>query len=262
MRAALSFLTCLGGPVPPSPRTLPWFSVVGAGLGLALGGSWWIAERIWPPLLAAAVVVAVDLALTGMLHLDGLADSADGLLAHGLDRVRRLEVMAEPATGAFALATVVVVLVARVAALAALAPAPLLLGALWATSRATMALVVRTQPYARAGGLATSFGGSSDHGSSDHHGSDQDKPARSAGSVVATVVVPPLALVILAALVSSLTGGIRGGHVLVAVVAATLAAVGVVRLARCRLGGYTGDVLGAAGMLAETAGLVVAAARW
>ncbi|MDQ3304641.1 MAG: adenosylcobinamide-GDP ribazoletransferase [Actinomycetota bacterium] len=257
MRAALSFLTCLGGPVPPSPRALPWFSVVGAGLGLALGGSWWIAERIWPPLLAAAVVVAVDLALTGMLHLDGLADSADGLLAHGLDRVRRLEVMAEPATGAFALATVVVVLVARVAALAALAPAPLLLGALWATSRAAMALVVRTQPYARAGGLATSFGGSSDHGSS-----DQDKPERSAGSVVATVVVPPLALVILAASVSSLTGGIRGGHVLVAVVAATLAAVGVVRLARCRLGGYTGDVLGAAGMLAETAGLVVAAARW
>ena len=40
---------------------------------------WWGAERMWPPLLAAAIVVAADLALTGMLHFDGLIDSADGL---------------------------------------------------------------------------------------------------------------------------------------------------------------------------------------
>jgi adenosylcobinamide-GDP ribazoletransferase len=250
MRAALAFLTCLGGPVPPSPRALPWFATVGTGLGLVLGGTWWIAERIWPPLLAATVVVAVDLALTGMLHLDGLADSADGLLAHGLDRARRLEVMAEPTTGAFALGTIVIVLVVRVAALSALAPAPLLLAALWATSRAGMALVVSTQPYARMVGLATSFR---------ELGADG---ARSpAVPVAVTIVVPALALVVAAAVIASITGGISAGQVLVAVLVVALAVAGVVYLARHRLGGFTGDVLGAAGMLAETAGLVAAAAR-
>ncbi|MDQ4089145.1 MAG: adenosylcobinamide-GDP ribazoletransferase, partial [Actinomycetota bacterium] len=78
MRRALSFLTPLGGPVAPSPAALPWFPVVGAVLGLTLGGVWWLADRLWVAPVAAAVVVAADLALTGMLHFDGLVDSADG----------------------------------------------------------------------------------------------------------------------------------------------------------------------------------------
>jgi len=59
----------------------------------------------WP--LAAALVLVADLALTGMLHVDGLADAADGLLPHHRDTARRLEVMAAPNVGAFGVAVVV-----------------------------------------------------------------------------------------------------------------------------------------------------------
>src|SRR5205085_224245 len=84
-------------------RTLAWFPVVGALIGTVLGGVWWGAERLWPVPVAAALVVAADLALTGMLHFDGLMDSADGLLPH-LTRDRRLDVMPQPDVGALAVA--------------------------------------------------------------------------------------------------------------------------------------------------------------
>src|SRR4051812_17036191 len=99
MRAAISFLTPLGGARSPSPSAWRWFPLVGAGLGGLLGAGWWAADRLWPRPVAAALVVAADLALTGLLHIDGLVDSADGLLPH-LDRDRRLAVMSEPDVGA------------------------------------------------------------------------------------------------------------------------------------------------------------------
>ena len=80
MRAALGFLTVVGGATPRDDRAPAWFGVVGALVGLAVGGAWWVAGELWPALLAAVIAVAVDAALTGFLHLDGLADSADGLL--------------------------------------------------------------------------------------------------------------------------------------------------------------------------------------
>ena len=84
MRRALAFLTPLpvGTTEPPDRRTLAWFPVVGALIGTVLGGVWWGAERRVAPPVAAGLVVAADLALTGMLHLDGLMDTADGLLPH------------------------------------------------------------------------------------------------------------------------------------------------------------------------------------
>ena len=80
MRAALAFLTPLGGARNPTPRALPWFPVIGALIGLGVGGAWWGAGEVFPPAVAAGVAIVVGLALTGMLHIDGLADSADGLL--------------------------------------------------------------------------------------------------------------------------------------------------------------------------------------
>ena len=150
MRSALGFLTVVGGAATPDRRAPAWFGPVGAALGLAVGGAWWVAGELWPPLVAALLAVAVDAALTGMLHFDGLADSADGLLPP-LDRARRLEVMATPDIGAFGGVVVTLVVVARVAALAALAPDPLLVAGLWAASRASMALALASLPYARAG---------------------------------------------------------------------------------------------------------------
>jgi adenosylcobinamide-GDP ribazoletransferase len=231
VRRALAFLTPLGGAATPSPGALAWFPVVGAGLGLALGGIWWAAGTLWAAPVAAAIVVAADLALTGMLHLDGLVDSADGLLPP-LDAGRRLEVMSDPATGAFGLGAAVAVLLLRWTALTALAPSPVLLAGLWCASRLAMAEVVRRVPYARRGGLATAFLG------------EGRRPAPVGGIVLGAVLV-----------------GLAGGDAVVGVAALAVAAGAVVALAVRRVGGFTGDVLGAAGMVGETAGLLAAAAR-
>ena len=148
MRAALAFLTPFPGARQPTPRALRWFPLVGVLLGLALGGLWWATAKIWPLPVAAFIVVLADLAFTGMLHLDGLADTADGLLPH-LSRQRRLEVMREPTVGSFGVGAVVVILLGRFAVFATLRPAPLLVAALWCVSRTAMATVVDRVPYAR-----------------------------------------------------------------------------------------------------------------
>jgi adenosylcobinamide-GDP ribazoletransferase len=233
MRRALAFLTPLFGASEPRPQTLGWFPLVGAALGVALGALWWGAEWVWPAAVAAAIVVAADLAVTGLLHVDGLADTADGLLPH-LDRARRLEVMATPDVGAFGVATVGAVLLLRWAALATTAPSPLLLGGLWCASRTAMVVTARTVPYARPGGLASSFLG---------------------GRALPAAIIGGALAVSLAFAGPGVPGAVAVGAVVVG-------AAGVVVLARRRIGGFTGDVLGASGMVGETAGLVVAAARW
>ena len=122
----MAFLTPLGGAAAPEPdRARAGSRRSAPAMGALLGLLWWSAGRIWPAPVAAAIVVGADLALTGLLHIDGLVDSADGLLPH-LERDRRLAVMREPSVGAFGIATAAVVLLARFAALgdpAALDPA-------------------------------------------------------------------------------------------------------------------------------------------
>lgn len=232
---ATAFLTALGRARRPTPAAVPWFPVVGAALGLLLGLVWWAAERAWPHPVAAALVVAVDLALTGLLHLDGLVDAADGLLPH-LDRARRLEVMATPDAGAFGVGAAGAVLLLRYSALAAVPAKPLLLGALWCGSRTGMAITMGHVPYARAGGgIADDFRGG------DRHTVLLVAAAAGAAGMGAAWSVP-------------------AGPV--AVAASMVALAGVVALARRRVGGFTGDVLGAAGVVAETVGLCVAVARW
>lgn len=232
---ALAFLTILGRSAPPDPSTLRWFPFAGALIGAMVGGLWWGAEELWSPALAAALVVAADLAITGMLHFDGLTDTADGVLPH-LDRDRRLAVMAEPTVGAFGVGVAVVVLLVRWAAASSLTPNVVLVGGLWCVARTVMAVALRAVPYAReGGGLASAFVGT-----------------RSWFGLALVGATLGLGLGFLA------TGA--GGAA--AVVVAAAAGAGVVALGAFRLGGYTGDVLGAAGMTAETVGLVVAAARW
>ena len=236
MRRSLAFLTPLGRASVPSPAALNWFPIVGAGLGLALGAVWWASDRLWPRLVAAALVVAADLALTGLLHLDGLVDAADGLLPP-MDRQRRLQVMTSPDVGAFGVGTAVSVLLLRWAALSGQTSSPALLGGLWCASRTAMAVTVTSCPYARPGGLATAF---------------LTEPARHRWALAAGGL----------GLAAVLAGVGRGWPGLAAVAAVLVAGAAVVALARRRVGGFTGDVLGAAGMVGETAGLVVAAARW
>ncbi len=238
MRSALGFLTILGGAAPLDRRAPAWFGLVGALVGLGVGAVWWAAAELWPAVVAALLAVGVDAVLTGMLHLDGLADSADGLLPP-VERERRLAIMAAPDVGAFGMVVVVLVLAGRVAALASLAPDPLLVAGLWAAARAGMALTISAVPYARTSGAASGFAG------------------RGAGPAVLSLLAA--GALVAGAVVAAGLGGWAG----VATTAAPVAVfVAVIALAVRRLGGYTGDVLGAAGVVAETVGLVVAAARW
>lgn len=206
-------------------------------MGLCVGAVWWLADKAWPAGVAAAVAVAADACITGFLHLDGLADSADGLLPP-LDKQRRLEAMADPSVGAFGLVALVVVLLLRYGSFAAMRPAPLAVGALWCGSRTAMAVVTRAVPYARPGGLATAF----------------IDERRTPGAVVGAAwgIVPAVVLAIYG----------RGLHGLASLGGELVGVCLVIALARRRLGGFTGDVLGAAGVIGETFGLLVLASRW
>jgi adenosylcobinamide-GDP ribazoletransferase len=234
---ACSFLTIVGRGRRPTRASLAWFGPVGLLVGAACGLVRWGADAWWAAAVAAVLTVGADLVLTGALHLDGLADSADGLLPH-LGRERRLAVRATPDLGTFAIATVAVVLLLR---WSTLATADLegwhwlaTLGGLWCGARAAMAVIVTTVPYARPeGGLATAFAG---------------------GRWWAAT---PGAVLALAAVAAG-----DGGRGALALVAGALAALAVVALARRRLGGFTGDVAGAAGIVLETVSLLVVAARW
>ena len=234
MREAFGFLTVLGRPTPaPTPRALRWFPLVGATLGAAVGSVWWLADRAFPALLAAVLAVAADLALTGLLHADGLADSADGLLPPA-SRERRLEIMRTPDIGAFGATVLGVVLLARVGALAARPADIVLIAALWCTSRTVAAVAPAWLRYARDDGLASSL------------------LATPTSALTGLAVVPAAAGAVLVA-------GWAGAA---AIAAAVLGGVAVLLLARARRGGFTGDVLGAAIVVAETVGLIVASARW
>jgi adenosylcobinamide-GDP ribazoletransferase len=241
MRRAFSFLTVLGGAAVPNERTLRWFPVVGLVVGALVGGTWWVAGRLWPAALAAVVAVAVDAVLTGGLHLDGLADSADGLIPP-VTRERRLEIMADPRVGVFGAIALVLVLGLRITALAASPAKVLVVAGLWCGSRTLMAAVALTQTSAHAdGGMTAAFTG--------HPAAH--RPAASTYGIVAYGLALATALAVLGA-------GSRGLAVLGAEVVAALA---VVWFARRRLGGYTGDVLGACGVIGETVGLLVLVAR-
>lgn len=234
MRRALAFLTPLGGAAVPDRRTLSWFPVAGALIGAGVGAAWWGAQELWPHAVAAAIVVAVDLALTGLLHVDGLVDSADGLLPQ-VPRERRLAIMAEPSVGAYGVAVAAAVLLLRFSAFASMDADVLLVAGIWAGSRTAMAVAARALPYARAeGGLASAFVGGD---------------WRTVGLVG----------LILAVSLGALAGG-RQTELAVALGIGASAAV--VAFAHRRLGGFTGDVLGAAGVIGETVALLVAAASW
>jgi adenosylcobinamide-GDP ribazoletransferase len=233
MREALGFLTVLGGARTPTGAALRWFPVVGAAVGAAVGAVWWVAGEGFPVLVAAALAIVADLALTGMLHVDGLADAADGLLPHA-ERARRLDIMRASDVGAFGVAAVGVTLLLRFAAFGSQPADMLLVIGIWCAARTIVAVAPAWVPYARDQGVATAM-------------------------LDGRVERWPLVALVPAVAVAVLGVGAEGAA---AIALTVIAGIGVLALARTRLGGFTGDVLGAAIVVGETAGLLVAAARW
>ena len=224
--AAVAFLTRL--PVPSKltfdgadvGRATLLFPVVGALLGGLLALAAVALAPLLPPHLAALLVIAFGALLTGAVHLDGLADMADGF-GGGRAPDDVLRIMRDHTIGAYGAVALILVIGVKAAALAALiahgdAVVPLVVGS--SLARWASVPLGRFLPYAReGGGLGTSL--------TDHVG-----PIESVG---ATLLAGTLALGI---------GGLRGLLFWAGVAAATLANALVCRQ---RIGGVTGDTMGA-----------------
>lgn len=231
--SAISFLTTMPTPTHRfvlDRQTLFWFPFVGLGLGVVLAALSLVLAVFFPPMVTAALLVGGWAALTGALHLDGLADCGDGLLAPVV-RERRLEIMRDARIGTFGVTALTLVLMVKFAALASL-PTPwpaLLLAPTWAR---WLLLPAMQRPLARSDGMAARMQTSLD------------------GRQLAWLALPALLLM-----------GVLCfwyWQVLPASIAAILAALGVLRLAERRIGGVTGDVYGAVVEVSEAVFVCVA----
>jgi adenosylcobinamide-GDP ribazoletransferase len=159
---ALRYLTAV--PLPAAPqagdlgRAAAWFPVVGLLVGGVLALLSGAADRVAPPAVAAALVLIAWVVITGGLHLDGLADACDGL-GGGWTRERALLIMRDPRSGPYGVTGVVLVLGLKAATLASL-PDGLVWRALLAATvlgRAAPLLLVRLCPPARPDGAGRAF---------------------------------------------------------------------------------------------------------
>ncbi len=232
---ALQFLSSLPIRLPGMPqpqelgRSLLFYPLVGMLFGVLLWGLN-IALMGAPLLLHAALLLTAWVLLSGGLHLDGLADSADAWLGGFGDRERTLSIMKDPRSGPIAVVTLGLVLLLKFTALVALIEqhngAALILAPL--IGRASMLALFLTTRYVRVGGLGQAL--------SDHL-------PRIVGQQV----------LILSVLACILIGGFSGG---IAVLLAALCFMGLRQLMINRLGGTTGDTAGALLELLEVAVLV------
>jgi adenosylcobinamide-GDP ribazoletransferase len=242
---AVSFLTRV--PVGTGERGVeelagfvPWFPVVGVGVGLVVGGVYAGGSELLPPLPAAGVAVVAGICLTGAFHEDGLGDTADAF-AGGWDRDSTVRILEDPRLGTFGALAVAASLLLRVVAVAALAPGAALaaLPAAHALSRAAAVGAMTTFPAAADTGLGASYA--------------LALSRRRALTGVAAGLAVALALL--------------GVNAIWAAAATALAAFLLGRLAVRRIGGVTGDVLGAVEQLGEILVLLAAVAaaeagRW
>jgi adenosylcobinamide-GDP ribazoletransferase len=229
--AAVRFLTRIPVPSRGGEGGAPlWFPVVGALIGAVVGGIAAGLGEILPVPVAAAVAVLSGVALTGALHEDGLADTADAL-GGGWTRERRLEILDDPRHGSYGGAAMCGSIVLRVVAVASLGPAAAFAGLVAAHTLARGAAVTSmgAVPPAKPDGLGAGY-------------------ARSVTPVRAVLAA------LVAVAVAALATGWWAGPL---AVTAAAAAVLVVYWAWRAIGGITGDVLGAIEQVAECAVLVV-----
>jgi adenosylcobinamide-GDP ribazoletransferase len=232
--AAIQFLTRIPIRLRSEPslnKTVAWFPIAGALIGVVVGGA---AAGLWhvvPPLVAAAVAVTVGLLITGAFHEDGLGDVADAF-GGGWTVERRLEILKDSRHGTYGVAAMCTSIVVRMLALGSLpGPATMFAAAVAAHTMGRVAAVGMAGTMA----LATHSGLGADYG----RGTSRGRAAASTatGTALTALVVgwwaAPLSA---AAVVAVLTTG---------------------ALARRKIGGISGDVLGACEQVAECLCLVV-----
>ncbi|MBR0823938.1 adenosylcobinamide-GDP ribazoletransferase [Bradyrhizobium manausense] len=241
LRIGISFATILpfgpSTPVEDGEMTRASWSLPVAGLVVGVVGAavYGIAHAVGlSPGPAAMLALASTIVVTGALHEDGLADTADGL-GGGRTRERKLEIMRDCRIGTYGACALVTSLILRWSALAAIAaPRSVMIALLLAhaASRAALPTFSAFVPPARKDGLSASAG----------------QPALQSAAI-------PLGL---GALVLALGFGPSKAILIVILLAAT--GLMMARLCIKQIGGQTGDILGAFQQLAETAVLLMAAA--
>lgn len=220
LRIAFGLMTTLPFRLPEdwsagdSGRASVWYPFVGFVIGAITWLAWEGAILVFPVWVAGTVTLVVWVILTGGLHLDGLADCCDGLLA-STSAERRLEIMKDPHVGAFGVIGLIFVLLLKFAALASLTSVSSLGILLAATLARWCILPTGLMTFARPSGMGANFA------------------LGFRRSFIAWGAILPLAIALLL--------GMRG--VLSALTGMGAAAL-IVWLAKSRIGGVTGDIFG------------------
>jgi adenosylcobinamide-GDP ribazoletransferase len=225
LRIAFGLMTTL--PLPASKdwqtgdsgRASVWYPFVGLVIGALTWLTWTGTTRLFSPLVAGILTLVIWVALTGGLHLDGLADCCDGLLA-STSIERRLEIMKDSRLGVFGGIGLIFILLLKAATLATLTPATSFGIILTASLARWCILPAGLLPLARASGLGADFA------------------VGFRRWYILAGAIFPLGL--------ALALGVRG---LISLLAGLVAAALVLWLAKSRIGGVTGDVFG---MIIET----------
>jgi adenosylcobinamide-GDP ribazoletransferase len=241
LRIAVSFVTILpvasSKPAGDGAIARATWALPVAGLVVGLTGALVYAIAIkfgLPPNLAALLALATTALITGALHEDGLADTADGL-GGGRTRERKLEIMRDSRIGTYGVCALILSFGLRWSALAAIAnpwAVALALCAAHAAARAGVPAFMSLVTPARADGLSASAG---------------SPPGR---SIAIAIAVGTLALAL----------ALGPGKALVSLILLSLAGLMLARLAIRQIGGQTGDILGAFEQTGEILILLVAAA--
>jgi adenosylcobinamide-GDP ribazoletransferase len=212
------------------------FPLVGAGIGGATALALLLAQLIGLASWGAALLsVLAGIAMTGALHEDGLADTADGFFG-GRDREEKLAILRDSRQGTYGVLAIVMSVLLRAAALAGIGDvihAGLALIAAHSASRAALPAAMWKLAPARPDGLGATAG-----------------TPRAGGAMAAALIGTAIALAAL--------GPVRGAMALCLTGAIVFA---MAEVARRQIGGYTGDVLGAFQQVAEIAMLLAASAR-
>jgi len=220
-----------------------WFPAVGVLTGGLMAAVWLAAGLVLPPVVAALVTVAFGLLLTGAFHEDGFADACDGL-GGGLTRERALEIMRDSRLGTYGAAGLGLMLAGRVAVLAALGTleggavtGAVALIAGQALSRTSAVAAVATGRYLR------------DHGTAKPVQEGVDRPGAAVVATSSLVVLAAAALWLPLGALAAGVGGVVLGHLLMR------------RAYERKLGGYTGDCLGAVQQCSEI-GFLLGVLAW
>ncbi|MCP4182641.1 MAG: adenosylcobinamide-GDP ribazoletransferase [Hyphomicrobiales bacterium] len=215
------------------------FPIAGFLIGVPLALMWITASHFVSPVLAATLTIALGALITGCLHEDGLADCFDGL-GGASNRERILDIMRDSAIGTYGAAALFFSFALRIGALASLSSWRGALALLFAHSvaRGSMVLAIHFAQYARPAGLADTV----------RDGIGKDDFYKS------------MAVMFMFAVLLSIASDEFSG--IVAVLSALIAAWVLLQWLISRIGGYTGDGLGAMEQVAEIAILITLAVLW